>query len=128
MSGGLQRRHLKPEHQADILHFGQSAMEHDMEEIDQRTQAQPSTLGTGGGTDHDDETIRARPAYRWEGMLDDPVRKHESRIGRFFSKLGVWFGVTPHWRLGGRTMGLSLDVHLQNGQYVLMMDDADGIA
>ena len=94
-----------------------------MEEIDQRTQLHPSTIGTGGGTDHDDETIRARPTYRWEGLLDDPVRKYESRIGQFFVKIGVWFGITPRWRSGGRSMGLSLDVRLQNGHYKVMDED-----
>ena len=48
-----------------------------MEEVDLQTQAQPSTLGTGGGTDHDDSSIRARPLYRWEGILSDDLSSHE---------------------------------------------------
>lgn len=35
-----------------------------MEQVDADAGAGPSTLGTGGGTDHDDTSIRARPAYR----------------------------------------------------------------
>ena len=97
----------------------------DMEEIDAQTQAQPSTLGTGGGTDHDDESIRARPVYRWEGIMDDPLRRHKQRGFNLFSKLGVWLGITPLWRSGAPSMGLALDVRLDHGQYVLPRDAED---
>ena len=96
-----------------------------MEEIDVQTQMHPSTLGTGGGTDHDDSSIRARPLYRWEGILEDPLVKHERRTPNFFAKLGVWFGVTPRWRRGIPSMGLALDVELDNGRYVVLHNDED---
>ncbi|KAI0348576.1 hypothetical protein BDW22DRAFT_1319309 [Trametopsis cervina] len=113
----------------DIIHLGQgNQAELDMEEVDGQTQARPSTLGTGGGTDHDDESIRARPLYRWEGILDDPLLKHERHSANFFAKLGVWFGVTPRWRSGIPSMGLALDVQLRNGQYVVIHEDEDGLS
>jgi hypothetical protein len=96
-----------------------------MEEIDVQTQMRPSTLGTGGGTDHDDSSIRARPLYRWEGILEDPLLKHERHTAIFFAKLGVWFGVTPRWRSGIPSMGLALDVQLSNGQYVVVHNNED---
>ncbi|OBZ79861.1 hypothetical protein A0H81_01055 [Grifola frondosa] len=77
---------------AVIFHLGDDASELDMEDIDLQTLARPSTLGTGGGTDHDDESIRARPAYRWEGILEDPLRKTKSRHQRLLAKFGVGSG------------------------------------
>lgn len=47
------------------LHLGEESSELDMEQIDVETLAGSSTLGTGGGTDHDDASIRARPTYRY---------------------------------------------------------------
>ena len=87
-----------------------------MEEIDLQTLPRPSTLGTGGGTEYDDAEIRARPTYRWEGILDDPVHKQRPHQRRFLSKLAVWFGVSPLWRTGDASQGLSLDVRLANGK------------
>lgn len=95
-----------------------------MEEIDLQTLPRPSTLGTGGGTEYDDGSIRARPAYRWEGILDDPLRKRKTNRRRFLSKLAVWFGLSPLWRSGEPSQGLSLDVRLENGKYVLLGDTA----
>ncbi|KAI0695179.1 hypothetical protein BC835DRAFT_1273773 [Cytidiella melzeri] len=113
----------------DIIHFGAgNAAEYDMEEIDVQTQMRPSTLGTGGGTDHDDSSIRARPMYRWEGILEDPLIKHERHTANFLAKLGVWFGVTPRWRSGIPSMGLALDVELSNGRYVVLHEDEDNDA
>lgn len=89
-----------------------------------QTQARPSTLGTGGGTEEDDKSIRARPLYRWEGILEDPLRKTKQTRQLFLAKLGVWFGLTPLWRSGAPSMGLALDVRLNNGRYVLLQDDA----
>ncbi|KAI0669824.1 hypothetical protein C8Q78DRAFT_147928 [Trametes maxima] len=111
---------------AIIFHLGDDASELDMEEIDLQTLPRPSTLGTGGGTDHDDGSIRARPAYRWEGILEDPLttRKHKSHRQRFLSKLAVWFGLSPFWRTGEPSQGLALDVKLENGRYVLLDDAA----
>lgn len=99
-----------------------------MEEIDLQTLPRPSTLGTGGGTDHDDGSIRARPAYRWEGILEDPLttrRKHKSHRRRFLSKFAVWFGLSPLWRTGEPSQGLALDVRLENGKYILLEDTVD---
>ncbi|KAI0361534.1 hypothetical protein OH77DRAFT_1545714 [Trametes cingulata] len=113
---------------AIIFHLGDDASELDMEEIDLQTLPRPSTLGTGGGTDHDDASIRARPAYRWEGILEDPLtkRKHKSHRQRFLSKLAVWFGLSPLWRTGEPSQGLALDVKLENGRYVLLEEDVRG--
>jgi len=107
------------------FHLGDDQSELDMEELDLQTLTGPSTMGTGGGTDHDDSSIRARPAYRWEGILNDPLRKrrgHKSFIG----KLGAWFGITPLWRSGSPSRGLSLDVQLDNGRYILMPQSFNG--
>ena len=83
-----------------------------------------SSLGTGGGTDHDDVSIRARPLYRWEAIFDDPLRHGpEGRHRRWLPKLAVWFGLSPFWRSGmPLTNGVALDVRLENGKYVLLGD------
>ncbi|KAL4242145.1 hypothetical protein ABKN59_001961 [Abortiporus biennis] len=108
---------------ADILHVGEGISEFDMEEVDQMTQAHvPSTLGTGGGTDHDDSSIRARPYYRWEGLLTDKVSKNVKHHRSLLAKIGVWFGVTPLWRSGVPSRGLALDVRLVDGRYVLLRE------
>lgn len=91
-----------------------------MEDIDLETQIRPSGLGTGGGTDHDDSSIRPRPAYRWEGILGDPIQKGPKAHRRWLAKFGAWFGLTPTWRQGIPSLGLSLDVELDGGQYVVM--------
>lgn len=52
-----------------LFHLGNDGSEIDMEEVDMDTLAGPSTLGTGGGTDHDDGSIRARPAYRYASIF-----------------------------------------------------------
>ena len=90
-----------------------------MEGVDVATQGPSSSLGTGDGTDYDVPGIRMRPAFRWEGLLDDPVR-HGERRRRWLAKMGVWFGITPLWKTGLTSNGLSLDVHLENGRYVVM--------
>ena len=93
----------------------------DMEDIDMITQGQPSTLGTGGGTDHDDSEIQLRPVYRWEGLLNDPPHKGRyigSRSWR--GKIGAWLGITPLWRTGTPSNGISLDVKLEDDRYVLL--------
>jgi hypothetical protein len=56
-----------------MFHIGADISEVDMEQIDLETLAGPSTLGTGGGTDHDDVSIRARPAYRYVLCLVQPL-------------------------------------------------------
>ncbi|KAJ3516260.1 hypothetical protein NLJ89_g1239 [Agrocybe chaxingu] len=114
---------------AVMFHLGNDRRELDMEDVDVLTQAQSSTLGTGGGTDHDVSGIRARPTYRWEGLLDDPPRNggHEGRR-KWLAKLKAWFGITPLWRAGWTSNGLSLDVKLQDGRYVLLVDGASSSA
>ncbi|TFK30404.1 hypothetical protein FA15DRAFT_579807 [Coprinopsis marcescibilis] len=111
---------------AVMFHLGHDRQELDMEDIDILTQGNPSTLGTGGGTDHDVSWIRTRPTYRWEGLLTDPVRTHDWGQRKWFSKLGAWFGLTPIWRTGIVSQGLSLDVRVESGKYVLL-DDASTV-
>lgn len=94
-----------------------------MEDIDLETQGQPSTLGTGGGTDHDDQWIRSRPTYRWEGLLNDRLRKGKRSKWRWFRKFGAWFGITPLWRSGAPSNGVALDVRLEDGRYIVMDDE-----
>lgn len=105
-----------------MFHLGHDRHEYDMEDIDVLTQGNPSTLGTGGGTDHDVSWIRTRPTYRWEGLFMDPVRKRDWAQRKWFAKFGAWFGLTPLWRSGILTNGLSVDVRLENGKYVLLDD------
>ncbi|KAI0274852.1 hypothetical protein BC834DRAFT_814779 [Gloeopeniophorella convolvens] len=104
--------------QAHIFHLGYDTHGLDMEDIDIETQGRPSSLGTGGGTDHDDSSIRPRPAFRWEGILDDPLAKKSHR--KFLAKMGVWLGWTPIWRIGNRSVGVALDIRLDGDRYVLM--------
>jgi len=104
-----------------MFHLGSDRREMDMDDIDALTQAQSSTLGTGAGTDHDASWIRARPAYRWEGMLNDPPNKIGHKLRRkWIAKLGAWMGVTPLWRQSGPSEGLLLDVKVKDGCYVLL--------
>jgi len=108
--------------QGILFHIGSDKSELDMNGIDLEIQGQPSTLGTGGGTDHDDSSIRARPEYRWEGILSDPMQPGCHRPS-FLAKLGAWFGVTPLWRTGIPSPGVAVDVRLENGRYVLINSD-----
>ncbi|EJD04096.1 uncharacterized protein FOMMEDRAFT_133444 [Fomitiporia mediterranea MF3/22] len=107
---------------AVLLHLGEGPSEINISAIDTPSHARSSSLGTGGGTDYDDSYIRARPNYRWEGLLEDPIRSRRRRSG-WLAKLGVWLGVTPLWRSGMMTRGLALDVKLENGRYVLISKD-----
>lgn len=110
--------------QALILHLGDNDSELDMSEVDQETLRAPSTLGTGGGTDHDDDAVRARPKYRWEGILSDTPHHHH-RLS-IWTKLASWFGISPLYRTGTPSAGLSLDVRLENGRYVLLRSGGEG--
>ncbi|KAI9511798.1 hypothetical protein F5148DRAFT_1315259 [Russula earlei] len=104
--------------ETNIFHLGYDTRKLDMEDVDLETQVPLSTLGTGGGTDHDDPVIRPRPVFRWEGILSDPlVKKQPGR--NFLSKLGVWLGLTPFWRTGTGSLGVALDVHLEGDKYIL---------
>jgi hypothetical protein len=109
-----------------MFHLGDTTSEHDMEDLDAITQGGPSTLGTGGGTEHDDVSIRARPQYRWEGLLNDSWQKGKGIRGKrrnWFAKLGVWMGVTPLWRPFKPSDGIALDLKLQRGRYVLIREE-----
>ena len=112
---------------AIMFHMGHDRNELDMEDVDVLTQGNPSTLGTGGGTNHDGSWIRTRPTYRWEGLLTDPVRKKDWGNRKWFAKFGAWFGLTPLWRSGVPSKGLSLDVRLENGRYVLLDDSSSSV-
>lgn len=109
---------------ANIIHLGDDLSELDMEEVDAQSQANPSSLGTGGGTDHDDADIRPRPLYRWEGILGDKLSSSKKQHASIWAKFGVWFGITPLWRSGVPSLGLALDVRLDTatGRYVLLRD------
>ena len=106
-----------------MYHLGDDQRELNVEEIDVLTLGGPSTLGTGGGTDHDESWIRFRPTYRWEGLLSDPPHKggHEGRR-KWLVKLKAWFGISPFWRSGLPSNGISFDVQLKNGRYVPLDD------
>jgi len=117
-----------PRH-AIVFHLGEGESEFDLEDIDTTTHARTSSLGTGGGTDHDDSSIRARPNYRWEGILEDPLSKtKQSKKEGWAAKFGVWFGLTPLWRTGVVSQGLALDVTLENGKYVMLGSDSSAAA
>lgn len=106
-----------------MFHIGDGGTERDMLEVDLETRAgQLSTIGTGGGTDHDDSWIRTRPNYRWESILNDPPSKGKQGRRKFLTKLGAWLGLTPLWRSGTPSSGISLDVRLEDGRYVTIED------
>lgn len=109
--------------QAIMFHIGDGLTELEMDQVDAETQGQPSSLGTGGGTDHDASWIPPRPVYRWEGLLQDPPGKGKKGKRKWFAKLGAWLGLTPLWRSGLTSSGISLDVRLRNGRYVVIDDD-----
>jgi hypothetical protein len=108
---------------ARILHLGHEPSrgdEGDFADLDAETLGAPSSLGTGGGTDHDDDAIRARPAYRWEGILDDPYRPHGGwRRRPWTSKIKAWMGIDPHWSEGPASSGVAVDARLERGRYIL---------
>ncbi|TFK77139.1 hypothetical protein BDN72DRAFT_953613 [Pluteus cervinus] len=111
--------------EAILFHVGDGDQEFEMANLDAITRGPNSTLGTGGGTNHDDSTIRPRPIYRWEGILDDPIVANQSKVRKdWFAKFGAWFGITPLWREGPPTHGVSLDVRLVNGRYELLQSDS----
>ena len=102
-----------------MVHLGEGQSELNMDDLDLQTLGQPSTLGTGGGTDHDDTEVRARPNFRWEGLMTSPIRESIRGSQWFVGKIGVWFGLTPLWRPSFTVTGFSLDIRLDDkGRYV----------
>jgi len=107
--------------QAIVCHFGEDASHFVLDDIDKGSHARTSSLGTGGGTDHDDSSILPRPEYQWEGILEDPLLPSKGKQYRagWTAKLEVWLGISPLWRAGKVSKGLALDVTLANGKYEL---------
>ncbi|KAG8929858.1 hypothetical protein FRC02_004984 [Tulasnella sp. 418] len=106
------------------VHVGDRSTELDLSEIALGSHSRSATMDTGGGTDHDDEQIRARPSYRWEGVYDDPLRKGKrKKRWRPWSKFGIWFGLVPTATTTIRTNGIAFDLKLSQGRYVVMEDD-----
>ncbi|KAG7099182.1 hypothetical protein E1B28_001051 [Marasmius oreades] len=103
-----------------LFHMGNGISELDMDHVDVEMRAQASNIGTGGGTDHDDASILQRPTYRWEGLLEDPPYPFQRQQRKFMSKVTAWLGLAPTWRAGIPVQGVSIDVRLQDGRYVLL--------
>ncbi|GJJ08808.1 hypothetical protein Clacol_003027 [Clathrus columnatus] len=102
-------------------HLGNNPAEIDLENFTLSRHIRSSTLGTGGGTDHDDSQIRARPMYKWEAIFDDPLTTSGKPHRRWLPKLATWFGLDPHWEPNNAlSSGISLDVVLEDGNYVLL--------
>lgn len=94
-----------------------------MEAVDLETLVGPSSIG-GGGTSYADASIRARPNFRWEGILSEKVHKDIRWENRIFAKLGSWFGLTPFWTRDA-SKGISVDVHLDEKTGLYFVDDTD---
>ena len=104
--------------------LGDDGFEVDLEDLEFTSHTKSSSLGTGGGTDHNDVLIRPRPLYRWEAIFEDPLRRRRYR--RCLPKLAVWFGLSPFWKLDmALTSGVSLGVRLEDGRYVLLDNAVD---
>ncbi|PWN50271.1 hypothetical protein IE53DRAFT_316116 [Violaceomyces palustris] len=80
----------------------------------------PSTMYTGGGTDHDIPNAIDRSAYVWEQRLSS--RSDESRKMRIWGKIMEWLDLYPVSKDLSRQR-LYLFVKLRNGRYVLDRDD-----
>ncbi|KAJ8486761.1 hypothetical protein ONZ45_g14559 [Pleurotus djamor] len=111
--------------QAVLFHLGIDGSEMNMSGVDENLEQPSTTLGTGGGTDHDDISVRPRPTYRWEGLLMDEVQERKPHRKGLFVKLKAWLGLNPIWRSGSPSKGISLDVRLHNGRYVLLSENVD---
>ncbi|KAJ8514702.1 hypothetical protein ONZ45_g7784 [Pleurotus djamor] len=111
--------------QAVLFHLGIDGSEMNMSVVDENLEQPSTTFGTGGGTDHDDISVRPRPTYRWEGLLMDEVQERKPRRKGLFVKLKAWLGLNPIWRSGSPSKGISLDVRLHNGRYVLLSENVD---
>ena len=102
--------------QAILVHVGNTAEEIDLEDLVLTTHVHSSSMGTGGGTDLDDASIRIRPTYKWEDVFNDEMHNkgytewQYLHWRRWKSMLAVWFGITPLNRRRTRTNGIALDV------------------
>ena len=101
-----------------MLHYGGKPLELTMEEVDYQVHERGTTQGTGGGTDHDDSSIRPRHAFTWETIWADPVSKDGGSRAGWKGKIMTWLGLKPHWTTT-TTAGLALDVRLRDGKYVV---------
>ncbi|CAG7849321.1 SubName: Full=Uncharacterized protein {ECO:0000313/EMBL:CCA70937.1} [Serendipita indica DSM 11827] len=110
-----------------LIHVGDGEEEMDLNDLDLTTHVRSSSMGTGGGTDLDDASIRIRNAFKWEDVFDDTVHKGHRPLSQYLhwkswkNMLAVWFGVTPlsHRRL--RTNGIALDVEVDSsGRYIVI--------
>lgn len=59
--------------------------------------------------------------YKWEAIFDDPLAPTGKPHKRWLPKLATWFGLDPFWEPNSRlSSGISLDVVLEDGNYVLL--------
>jgi len=100
---------------------GQSVMEVDLTDIDPEPATESrhnrgQSLDTGGGTDHDDESIRERPQFTYEGVFNEPLRPpYSTDTGwRPWGNLSVWFGITPFGRTRYHSHGVAVDLKLDD--------------
>ncbi|KIM22943.1 hypothetical protein M408DRAFT_269120 [Serendipita vermifera MAFF 305830] len=105
--------------EAILVHVGNTTEEIDLEDLVLTTHVRSSSMGTGGGTDLDDASIRIRPAYKWEDVFNDTMHDRGYKpVWQYFhwrrwkGMLAVWFGITPLNRRRMRTNGIALDVAL----------------
>jgi hypothetical protein len=95
-------------------------MEMSTVDLETRMGSKLSSLGTGGGTDHDNASIIARPTYRWEMLLNNPQGNFQRATRRFWCKMGTWLGLSPIW-MGRPSQSVGVDVQLDSrGRYVLL--------
>jgi hypothetical protein len=114
-----------------MAHIGDAPAEIDIADLNLglAVHGRSSTLGTGGGTDHDDLSIRARPAYQWEDVYDEPIRHDGKELEerKVVGMFKVWFGITPLERTQWRTRGVAVDVVLKGAgstrKYIRLKDD-----
>lgn len=113
-------------YQAVMFHVGEDDREVEMDTVDDETRVdyRPSSLGTGGGTDHDLVDIISRPNYRWEVLLNDPQGTFGQTKMQFWSKFLTWMGLSPVWIRTLPSQAVSVDVRLENGRYVLLDHDS----
>ncbi|KAG9029422.1 hypothetical protein FRB95_005315 [Tulasnella sp. JGI-2019a] len=102
-------------------HVGRHSTEIDITEINLGSHARSSTLGTGAGTDYDDSEIRARPAFRWEGIYAGQTPEVGAKRA-WPNPFPVWFGINPREGAMFRGQEVGFDVVLKSGRYVAVGD------